>query len=1351
MSSGLKINQAKDNAAGAVISDKMSVQVSGLDIVQKNIQSGVSLLTVAEDGLNKARDILQRLRDICLAAANDTISDNERLAYENEANALCEELTRIQRTTKYNDINLFYTPENKEESGTDSPTVTLLSLNDENISVTSSPKLARTLMAKAPMLLSSIEEAETTISFKAGEIKEIEIDGKTYALKNNGSATEISYLLDTNTGEVSFNCSNFDIKCKNNVQYNVAINGSRNTITGNSQNDIFKTLNTTSTNNTFNGGIGDDVFNITSTNNTIYGNDGKDTFNISSSNNTIYGNADNDKFNVTGDNNKLYGQDGEDSFIINSGSNNTVDGGSGINSITDKGTGTISKNVPGNNYYVSFNSGEIKEIEILNGTVNTFTIINDKGSSNNLTYKVNEAGQLEFIGSGFTIKGDENKKNNVYINSQTSAMTYIGGNLGDKISGNNAIIQGGAGNDTINVTSGTIHGGAGKDTITTDNAIVYGEDGDDTITTNSGTIYGGNGDDTITTNNGVVYGGSGNDTIIATNTTTIYGEDGNDTIKIQGNNTKVYGGSGNDNLISTSSNIKNLYADLGDGVNSFTADTVTGSTVMADEHEDNILNVKNAVDSLFIGFKNDKDNTVVLTPKETRQITIDGVDYQITNTSNKETKLVFRAENSKVSFSGQNVNIIGLDDVSYTTDLFGTNLSFTSQNKNDTIRVIGGENIEVHSGDGDDTLTSGASSINARLYGDGGNDNIYIYGESSSAYGGKGDDNFHIESSSTVDGGEGNDKYQANVSFTSNDEFGNNDYAINGNSLNVSLGGGTNNIKLTGINNQISAHGNNDKYTIQGNTNTIYEAQGSKYTVNINNSLNYEINNLGGGTRNMFNYNLNISSMQISGSNLEIQTPQDRSNNITLRGNSNIINAGDYADIITIAEGSNNTLNTFGGNDVITLNSENNSIKSGDGKDTITINASSNREINAGNGNNIININSNNNTAIKAGDGNNTINCSASGNNVTLGDGNNAININNGNNNTIKAGSGSNNFENIGNYNNLSSKGEAEFNSNGQGNTFESSTESTYDITGNNNSLNAKGGGTITLNGNSNNINANKGTEYEINGDLNTLIATGGFQLLNLQGNKNDIEIGANSAEINITGNENIYYSEGTIDTMTIYGDSNNIDGTDESDTIFVSGNKNIINEDDGDNRIVIEGNENEAFGGLGDDTFIINSGSKNSITGGGSSDSAVEDHGSNTVLSNITKATIIDFQIGANKGERITQVIKYNAGNLKLSFSDRRDAERNISKLDKKINQISSQIASIGSTINRLESIYEVQTTNQVNLVTSKSVIKDADMAHEASNFTKSQILQNLTTSLLGQANSNHTNKVLNLLPSRN
>jgi flagellin len=101
LSSGYKINSAKDDAAGLQISNRLTSQSSGLDMAVKNANDGISIAQTAEGAMSETTNILQRMRDLSLQSANGSNSKAERVAIQEEVSALNNELNRIAETTSF--------------------------------------------------------------------------------------------------------------------------------------------------------------------------------------------------------------------------------------------------------------------------------------------------------------------------------------------------------------------------------------------------------------------------------------------------------------------------------------------------------------------------------------------------------------------------------------------------------------------------------------------------------------------------------------------------------------------------------------------------------------------------------------------------------------------------------------------------------------------------------------------------------------------------------------------------------------------------------------------------------------------------------------------------------------------------------------------------------------------------------------------------------------------------------------------------------------------------------------------------------------------------------------------------
>lgn len=106
LSSGLKINSAKDDAAGLQISNRLTSQINGLNVATKNANDGISIAQTAEGAMQESTNILQRMRELALQSANGSNSAEDRASLQSEYAALTTELTRIAETTTFGGRNL---------------------------------------------------------------------------------------------------------------------------------------------------------------------------------------------------------------------------------------------------------------------------------------------------------------------------------------------------------------------------------------------------------------------------------------------------------------------------------------------------------------------------------------------------------------------------------------------------------------------------------------------------------------------------------------------------------------------------------------------------------------------------------------------------------------------------------------------------------------------------------------------------------------------------------------------------------------------------------------------------------------------------------------------------------------------------------------------------------------------------------------------------------------------------------------------------------------------------------------------------------------------------------------------
>jgi flagellin len=109
LSSGLRVNSAKDDSAGLAIAERMNAQVKGMNVAIRNANDGISLAQTAEGALGKVGDSLQRMRELAVQSANATNSTSDQANLDAEYQELAKEVTRVLTGTKFNDTDLLST------------------------------------------------------------------------------------------------------------------------------------------------------------------------------------------------------------------------------------------------------------------------------------------------------------------------------------------------------------------------------------------------------------------------------------------------------------------------------------------------------------------------------------------------------------------------------------------------------------------------------------------------------------------------------------------------------------------------------------------------------------------------------------------------------------------------------------------------------------------------------------------------------------------------------------------------------------------------------------------------------------------------------------------------------------------------------------------------------------------------------------------------------------------------------------------------------------------------------------------------------------------------------------------
>jgi flagellin len=214
LSSGLRINQAGDDAAGLTISTQLGAQVSGLQQASRNAQDGTSLVQTADGALTQAQSILGRLRDLAVQAGNDSNSAAARGAIQSEATSLTDELSRLGKSVNFNGQNLLdgTTPTFKFQVGADGNAASQISvdLSKSNLVKIASQlstgsatlKVAETTNADGTLLAADITKLNGALTFTsgaAGNTSSVTLASGTFAFSSTSTVGDAVSALNANS------------------------------------------------------------------------------------------------------------------------------------------------------------------------------------------------------------------------------------------------------------------------------------------------------------------------------------------------------------------------------------------------------------------------------------------------------------------------------------------------------------------------------------------------------------------------------------------------------------------------------------------------------------------------------------------------------------------------------------------------------------------------------------------------------------------------------------------------------------------------------------------------------------------------------------------------------------------------------------------------------------------------------------------------------------------------------------------------------------------------------------------------------------------------------------------------
>jgi len=175
LSSGYRINRAGDDAAGLVISQKLRAEVSGLRQATRNSQDGISFVQTAEGALSEVHNMLNRMRDLAVQAANDTNDAEARTAIQAEVDALTEEIGRIGTDTTFGGAVVFsgtplsFQVGSEGDAGNQIDT-TVDALDNTNIGGSDLTTLDVSSFANSRLAIEAIDTAIATVSASRGDL-----------------------------------------------------------------------------------------------------------------------------------------------------------------------------------------------------------------------------------------------------------------------------------------------------------------------------------------------------------------------------------------------------------------------------------------------------------------------------------------------------------------------------------------------------------------------------------------------------------------------------------------------------------------------------------------------------------------------------------------------------------------------------------------------------------------------------------------------------------------------------------------------------------------------------------------------------------------------------------------------------------------------------------------------------------------------------------------------------------------------------------------------------------------------------------------------------------------------------
>ena len=219
LSSGMRVNSAKDDAAGLAIATKMDSQVRGMNVAIRNSNDAISFAQTAEGGLSKISDSLQRMRELAVQSKNGTNTASDQLNLDTEYQELAKEVTRVAANTNFNGVNTLAGASNAFQVGAGNATGDTITITGTNM-VTDTDVTASTAgdvktLAAATLAITNIDKALTKVTteratFGASQNRFEAVISNLQVSAENQSAAK-SRIMDTDFAAETANLSRANI------------------------------------------------------------------------------------------------------------------------------------------------------------------------------------------------------------------------------------------------------------------------------------------------------------------------------------------------------------------------------------------------------------------------------------------------------------------------------------------------------------------------------------------------------------------------------------------------------------------------------------------------------------------------------------------------------------------------------------------------------------------------------------------------------------------------------------------------------------------------------------------------------------------------------------------------------------------------------------------------------------------------------------------------------------------------------------------------------------------------------------------------------------------------------------